>query len=230
MLEHGPAGVILSPAEGSDPTRIRELTAGRTSVLVFNRELGPDWDFLAMDNQRGAAAATEHLIARGHRRIAFFGGHRASSSCRQRRDGYRDAMLAAGLEPQPRWLIECPPTRLEAARQVNALFSHDPAPTAAVCYNDAVALGLMAALPTCGRRAGHDFALTGFDDIPEASISSPTLTTIAADPRGRGRQAAKLVLQRSRDPEQPPRRIVAEVRLSVRGSSDAQGLSLEARA
>ena len=196
LLEHDPAGIILSPAEGSDGARLRGLLGAHMPMLVFNRELGADWDFLALDNVRGARMATEHLLSLGHRRIAFFGGHQDSSSCRQRREGYREALAAAGVTPEPQWLVECAPTRLEAARQTGALFVRDPAPTAAVCYNDAVALGLMAGLATRGRRAGQDFAVTGFDDIPEAAVSAPPLTTIAVDPRARGRQAAELILQR----------------------------------
>lgn len=221
LIEHDPAAIILSPAEGSDGARLRALVGARTPVLVFNRELDTDWDFLALDNRRGARLATEHLIGRGHRRIAFFGGHRDSSSCRERREGYREALAAAGLSPEPQWLIECAPTRLEAAGQTGALFVRDPAPTAAVCYNDAVALGLMAGLTARGRRAGHDFAVVGFDDIPEAQVSAPPLSTVAVDPRARGRQAAELILQRLRDPDAAPTRTIAPVRLQVRASSDA---------
>lgn len=222
MLEHDPAGIILSPAEGSDGARMHGLIGERMPVLVFNRELDPSWDFLALDNTHGARLATRHLISRGHRRIAFFGGHRDSSSCRQRRQGYREAMSEAGLTPEPQWMVECAPTRLEAAQQSGALFVRDPAPTAAVCYNDAVALGLMAGLTARGRRAGEDFAVIGFDDIPEAAVSSPPLTTIAVDPRARGRQAAELILQRLRQPETPPTHTVAPVRLQIRSSSEVQ--------
>ena len=226
LIEHDPAGIILSPAEGSDGARLRALVGDRTPVLVFNRQLrdgstDAGWDFLALDNQRGARLATEYLLDLGHRRIAFFGGHRDSSSCRQRRDGYREAFAAAGITPEPQWLVECAPTRLEAAGQTGALFVRDPAPTAAVCYNDAVALGLMAGLSARGRRAGHDFAVIGFDDIPEASVSSPPLTTLAAAPRERGRQAAELILQRLRDPTQPPISTVAPVHLVLRDSDMA---------
>jgi LacI family transcriptional regulator len=222
LIEHDPAAVILSPAEHSDPARLRRLLAARMPVLVFNRALdgaGDDWDFLALDNRRGARLATEHLLQQGHRAIAFFGGHRDSSSCTERRAGYRDALDAAGIAPDPAWLVECAPTRLEAARQAGALFARDPAPTAAVCYNDAVALGLASGLAALGRRAGADFALTGFDDIPEASVSTPPLTTIAVAPRERGMQAARLLLARLGGDTQTPRRTVAPARLVVRASS-----------
>ena len=220
LMEHDPAAIILSPAEGTDAARVIRIVGKRTPVLVFNRELdSADFGFLGLDNRRGAYQATEHLLSRGHRRIAFFGGHADSSSCRQRRQGYADALAAAGITPEPQWLIECAPTRLEAATQTAALFVRDPAPTAAVAYNDAVALGLMLGLARRGRRPGQDFAVTGFDDIPEAAMSVPPLTTLAADPRARGRQAANLALARAQHAPDVPTRTVAPVQLVVRESS-----------
>jgi LacI family transcriptional regulator len=221
LLEHAPAGIILSPAEGSDGAAVARATGGHVPVLVFNRELDGDWDFLAMDNSRGARLATEHLIALGHRRIAFFGGHRDSSSCRQRHEGYVAALVAAGIAPQPRWRIDTAPTRLEAARQCGALFASEPAPSAAVCYNDAVALGLQLGLLARGVRPGGDFAVTGFDDIPEAAVSMPPLTTVSTEPRARGRQAAERILARARDPQLSPARSMAPVQLVIRESSGA---------
>ena len=220
LTEHSPAGIILSPAEGSDGAAISRLVGSHTPLLIFNRELDSgEWDCLVLDNAAGARIATEHLLALGHRRIAFFGGHRDSSSCRDRRSGYAQALAAAGIAPEPQWLIETAPTRLEAARQVGALFVRDPAPTAAVCYNDAVALGLQLGLSARGRRPGRDFAVIGFDDIPEAAVSLPPLTTIAADPRARGRQAAERILARARDPLIGIARTIAPVRLIERESS-----------
>ncbi|UXI70431.1 LacI family DNA-binding transcriptional regulator [Tahibacter amnicola] len=222
LLEHSPAGMILSPAENSDGERLRRLLGNEPPVLVFNRELSASgWDFLALDNRHGARLATEHLLALGHRAIAFFGGHADSSSCQQRRQGYADALDAAGIGIDPRRMIECTPTRVEAAQQTGALFERDPSITAAVCYNDNVALGLKLGLMARGVRPGVDFALTGFDDIPEAAQTSPALTTLAVEPRARGRQAAELLLQRVRDREAPVRRVVAPVQLVVRGSSGA---------
>lgn len=220
LMEHHPAAIILSPAEGTDAARVMRVVGKRTPVLVFNRELeGADFDFLGLDNRRGAYLATEHLLTRGHRRIAFFGGHADSSSCRQRRQGYMEALAAAGIAPEPQWLIECAPTRLEAATQTAALFVRDPAPTAAVAYNDAVALGLLLGLARRGRRPGHDFAVTGFDDIPESAMSVPPLTTLAVDPRARGRQSAALALARAQHAADASARTIAPVQLVVRESS-----------
>jgi LacI family transcriptional regulator len=225
LVEHGPGGIILSPAEGSTAEQVLAAVGAQTPLLLFNRELGgaqPEyahWDLLALDNQEGARQATAHLIAQGHRRIAFFGGHRGSSSCHQRHAGYVQAMQAAGLLLEPHWWVESTPTRLDAARHTAALFAAEPKPTAAVCYNDAVALGLMLGLNQRGLRPGRDFALTGFDDIDEAGLSAPSLTTLTSAPRARGRQAAELLLQRLRDPQASNRHTIAPVHLVVRESS-----------
>ncbi|HTA64127.1 MAG TPA: LacI family DNA-binding transcriptional regulator [Xanthomonadaceae bacterium] len=225
LMEHDPAGIILSPAEGSDGLRLLEAIGTHTPTLVFNRDLPqsqdvvPQWDFLALDNRHGARLATEHLLHLGHQRIAFFGGHVASSSCSERRKGFLDAMTAAGIGIEPRWLIESAPTRLEAAMQTGALFVCDPTPTAAVCYNDAVALGLMLGLAARGRRPGLDFAVTGFDDIPETVVSTPPLTTISTDPRKCGRRAAGYLLARIGDPGIGAARRISPVELVVRGST-----------
>ncbi len=221
LMEHTPAGLILSPAEGSDGDSLRHVL-GHSNVLLFNRAVaGTDWDFLALDNRHGAYLATRHVIGLGHRRIAFFGGHADSSSCQQRREGFVQAMAEAGLEVPEASLIESAPNRLEAAARTAELFTGDAVPTAAVCYNDNVALGLMLGLASRGIRAGRDFSITGFDDISEAAATTPALTTIAVDPRERGRQAAELLLQRIDHPEAAPRHTVATVELRVRESCGA---------
>ncbi|MCL7715452.1 LacI family DNA-binding transcriptional regulator [Stenotrophomonas mori] len=223
LMEHTPTGFILSPAEGSDAAQLRQVLGTHANVLLFNRELpGADWDFLTLDNQQGAYLATRHLIERGHRQIAFFGGHAASSSCHQRRSGYQQALAEAGLPAPPQWMIESAPNRLEAAARTGDLFADGDRPSAAVCYNDTVALGLMLGLTSRGIRPGGDFAVTGFDDISEAAVAVPPLTTLTADPRERGRQAAALLLQRLDDPEAPPMRTVAPVQLRIRESSAAR--------
>jgi LacI family transcriptional regulator len=225
LMQHDLAAIILSPAEGSDAEQVQSAVGAHTPLLVFNRELASTgrvrvtWDFLGLDNRRGAYLATEHLLELGHRRIAFFGGHADSSSCRERRAGYLEALAARGIAPEPRWLVECAPTRLQAAAQTGALFVRDPAPTAAVAYNDAVALGLMLGLAKRGLRAGPDFSVTGFDDIPEASASTPPLTTVAVDPRERGRQAAQLALRRAQAEPETHLRAIAPVQLKLRESS-----------
>jgi LacI family transcriptional regulator len=220
LMEHAPAGVILSPAEHTEAAQLQAVMGAASNVLLFNREPADhSWDFLALDNAHGARLATAHLIERGHRDIAFFGGHADSSSCQQRRAGYAAAMAEAGLPVGEGRMIECAPNRSEAAATAQALFAAPARPTAAVCYNDNVALGLMLGLAARGVQPGRDFSLTGFDDIPEAALSTPALTTLAVAPRERGRQAAQLLLQRIAAPDATVTRTIAPVELRVRHST-----------
>ncbi|PPU71858.1 transcriptional regulator [Xanthomonas melonis] len=218
LMEHTPAGIILSPAEGSQAQGLAQVFGRQRNVVLFNREVeGADWDLLALDNEQGALLACTHLIAQGHRQIVFFGGHADSSSCRQRRAGYVRAMSEAGLAVH---YVESAPNRQDAALCGAAMLDGGAhGVTAAVCYNDSVALGLMAALTMRGIVPGRDFAVTGFDDIAEAALFTPALTTLAVDPRARGRQAAQLVLQRIGSPELVAQRLTAAVALKVRASS-----------
>ena len=77
----------------------------------------------------------------------------------------------------------------------------------------------MLGLVRLGRRPGEDFAVIGFDDIPEAAVGIPPLTTLSAAPRERGRQAAELLLQRAAQPALPQRSVIVPVRLVERDST-----------
>jgi len=227
LMEYHPSGIILSPTEASEMADIERIIGRQTPLVVFNRAPGEpvsadfDYDYLCLDNRAGMREATEYLLALGHRRIAFYGGHADSSSCRERRQGYQDALCAAGITLSEHWMFEMAPTRIAGNAEAGALFRLRPAPTAVVCYNDVVALGLMQGLARLGQRPGVDFAVTGFDNIPEAALGIPPLTTMNANPRARGRQAAELLLQRIANPSLPRRSVSVPVQLIERESTPA---------
>ena len=91
-------------------------------------------------------------------------------------------------------------------------------PTAVVCYNDVVAFGAMLALRARGLEPGRDVAVVGFDDIAEAALWHPPLTTVGVAPRRIGEEAARLLLDRIAQPERPPRQVILSPRLVVRAS------------
>ena len=97
----------------------------------------------------------------------------------------------------------------------------DP-PTAAVCGNDIVAIGVMLGLQAAGRVPGRDFGLVGFDDVPEASLTEPALTTVQVPQDRIGEEAAEMLLQRMVEREAPPRRIVHQASLVVRQTCGAR--------
>ena len=91
-------------------------------------------------------------------------------------------------------------------------------PAAVVCYNDVVAFGAMLALRARGLEPGRDVAVVGFDDIAEAALWHPPLTTVGVAPRRIGEEAARLLLDRIAQPERPPRQVILSPRLVVRAS------------
>ena len=92
-------------------------------------------------------------------------------------------------------------------------------PTAALCYCDVVAFGVMMGLEAAGLDAGEDFGVVGFDDIEEAALWHPALTTVSIPSRRVGEAAARLLLSRIEDSGSRPQQVILEPRLIVRTSS-----------
>ncbi len=92
-------------------------------------------------------------------------------------------------------------------------------PTAALCFNDLIAFGAMLGLRHRGLEAGTDFSLVGCDDVKEAALWYPALTTIHNRQDEMGRGSADMLIQRIADPAAPVRRVLLEPRLVVRGST-----------
>ena len=221
MREHGAVGLIVCPALDTDPEELAELARDFPLVLAVRRIAGSRLATAASQNELGAAAATRHLIGLGHRRIAFLGG-RSSTIIRQERvSGYRLALEAAGISYDPGLVIESMPTRLGGVDAMTSALSASEGATAALCFNDVVAMGAMIAADRHGLKVGKDMALVGFDDIAEASLVSPALTTVAVDPEILGENAARLLLTQIRDGVGSVGNYVGDARLVVRGSCGA---------
>jgi DNA-binding LacI/PurR family transcriptional regulator len=197
LLQLGADGVIMSPAIGTPPTDI--ITAegnGLPAVLIARDVEGSHVPVFRGDDAYGTALATNHLISLGHTRIAMIGGTDQTSTGRDRYQGYVSAMQAAGLEIKPSWRIPGPRTKqagFEAASQFLALKDR---PTAACCWNDLVAIGLMNGIARAGLVPGIDISVTGYDDLEEAAIATPALTTVWNGQREVGRRAASALLDK----------------------------------
>src|SRR6185295_9454335 len=101
---------------------------------------------------------------------------------------------------------------------IRALLELPDPPTAVLCYNDIVAFGVLLGLQKSGRIPGRDVAVVGFDDIAEAALSQPALTTVAISPRQIGEEAARLLLERVAAPDAVARQVILHPKLIVRES------------
>ncbi|KQT45261.1 transcriptional regulator [Aureimonas sp. Leaf454] len=197
MLQLGADGLIMSPAIGTPASDIRLAEDNDLPVTLIARTVeGSGVASFRGDDAYGMSLAVRHLLSLGHREIAMVGGTEMTSTGRDRAAGYRRAMLEAGIEPRPEWRIAGPRTRhsgFDAARDFLALPER---PTAVACFSDLVALGFMYGLSRAALRPGIDVAVTGYDDIDEAVIAMPPLTTVANGQSEVGRRAADSLLKR----------------------------------
>ncbi|MGH3276478.1 MAG: LacI family DNA-binding transcriptional regulator [Streptosporangiaceae bacterium] len=147
---------------------------------------------ISVDDFGAARRLTEHLIASGHRRMAF-AGVATSRTAILRLLGFRKALMEAGLEPAG---FVAGPQTLETGREAAlTLLSARVAPTAIVAYDDMVAIGVMRGVRADGRRVPDDISVVGFDDIEVAEFVDPPLTTVRQPKEAMGRLAVEVVLR-----------------------------------
>lgn len=220
LLQLGADGVIMSPAIGTPPEDIIVAEEnGLPAVLIARTVEGAQVPVFRGDDAYGTALATNHLISLGHKRIAMVGGTDQTSTGRDRYHGYLGAMEKAGLPVDPAWRISGPRTKqggFEAAGQFLALKDK---PTAACCWNDLVAIGLMNGISRAGLVPGVDVSVTGYDDLEEAAIATPALTTVWNGQREVGRQAARALLDKLSGASVKPSQELIRPELHVRQST-----------
>ncbi len=217
MLEFPPDGVLICPVLGSEfLTKIPRL-AGTPPIVAFaRRALG--LDYAGVDEVEGAQLAVEHLYHIGHRRIAFVGGDPSASTGKERIEGYQLALAHLGLQFDPLLLIPSAPTRRGGRDSVQRLLQLEKRPTATLCFNDVVALGVVEALQLFALKVGVDFGVVGFNNIPDAAQSLPGLTTVDTSPRQLGEAAAELLIRRIEKRDSPLQTIILRPNLNIRES------------
>jgi LacI family transcriptional regulator len=219
MREQRAAGIALCPALGTPPSLVATVKSWGIPLIVLIRLLGPgSYDFAGSNNALGFQLATEHLVGRGHRRIGFLGGQ-PGPTLDQRIQGYRAALRKAGIAFDPSLLIAANPTRAGGYETMKTLLDMRPRIKAAVCYNDLAAFGALSALGERGLRAGTNFSLMGFDNVLDAAVSNPPLSTVDVRPAEIGEHAASILLTRIANPSRAKRQYFALPTLVLRQSS-----------
>ena len=205
--------------------RLQEFPgAGRT--VLFNRVL-PGFPAVLLDSADGARQLVAHLTALGHRRLGYAGGPRESFADAERRRGLAKVCQDANTDIRIIDLGSFPPQYSSGARVADLAL--ESGATAVIAFNDLVALGVIARLRDRRVDVPVEMSVTGFDDIPMASMSAPRLTTVSVPLEQAGRAAVELLLR----PPQPldsttnpaadtqPRGRLLPVRLVVRSSTAA---------
>jgi LacI family transcriptional regulator len=222
MREQNVAGLIMSPALGTPDQLPAEIQSWGIPLVLVMRPMGLDVDTVGVDNSYGFALATEHLIGEGHTRIAFAGYRKGYAVADQRRQGYLSAMAKHSLAVVDDWIIDVPLTPEGGRNAVRVIFEMKPRPTAVVCYNDQVAIGVLHELDRMGKRAGKALAVVGCDNVIAAEHTNPPLTTLFAGADKLGTIASETLLARlgeTSEDEKPRVQYFAVPELVVRESS-----------
>lgn len=179
----------------------------------------PDVPTVAATNWAGGLAATEHLLALGHRRIGIITGPDRLACSRDRLDGYRAALQRAGVDPDPALVqhgdFVVPGGRRGASRLLDLA---DP-PTAIFAGSDHQAHGVYQIAHERGLRIPHDLSVVGFDDVDLCEWVSPTLTTVHQPLSEMAREATRLVVALAEGGDDRRRRVELSTELVVRDST-----------
>ncbi|MEV6348764.1 LacI family DNA-binding transcriptional regulator [Actinoplanes sp. NPDC051851] len=216
-------GVLVTPVDLGGGNVLALIERG-TPVVLLDRGTGlRDLCSVAVDDRAGGRLAATHLVEHGHRRVAFIGGPLAVPQVRERLDGAREMVDAAGgiLE-----VIEVPGLTVGAGRSVAAALAERPPgerPTAVLCANDLIALGVLQAATRAGLRVPGDLAIVGYDDIEFAAAAAVPLTSVRQPRHQLGRVAADLLFEEINDGKRHShRQVVFQPELVVRASTGVQ--------
>lgn len=220
LLQFGADGVIVCPAMGTGLADIKKIEAAGLPVVLVARAIdGARVPAFRGDDQKGIYMATRYQIKLGHSEIAFIGGQRDTSTGRDRRQGYAAALEMANLPVREELQMGSQNSRRAGYDCIRQMYDNGLRPTAVVCFNDLVAIGVMSALRDMGLEPGKDVSVTGYDDISEAEIAAPALTTVWNGQEVMGRRAAQAMIDTLNDNEAEKARILIEPELRIRAST-----------
>ncbi|MFC0674623.1 LacI family DNA-binding transcriptional regulator [Brachybacterium hainanense] len=212
-------GVIVCPhflsaemLDGASPARPVVQVGGSPTEGI---------DCVVMGEQEGMVAAARHLLARGRRRIAYVADPWIRRGRSERFEGYRRGLAEHGLEVDPALVIEGSDwdRRGSGLDAMVGLLRSGAEIDAAICVNDAVAVGALRALSRAGVRVPGDVALTGFDATEEAAFTSPPLTSVDPGVQGMAELGVEMLVARLAGEAGPARRVSAPPQLVIRAST-----------
>lgn len=201
FIRHGRGGLLWVPATETPRETFELLDAHGIPTVTFLRHMREDIDHVGIRNAEATSKATRHLLDLGHVHIAYLGGTDMTTVREERIAGYRKT-LSQSVDARPIvWASDDDkPSGLAA---MSALRAAHPEVTAVVCNGDMVALGACLSLARDGLTPGKEISIVGFDDIEDAQLATPPLTTLAVSPQSLGRKLARVLLDRIQQPTLP---------------------------
>jgi DNA-binding LacI/PurR family transcriptional regulator len=219
-------GVILAPADPSDPT-ISRLLDLNIPIVAFDRSVDDERaDAVLADNVRAGRVATEHLLNYGRKHVGFIAGRPEILTGAHRLQGYEEAMRSRGLDP----CIGLGNFRLEQAHAatLDMLTTHSEL-DGLVVANNLMAIGAVRALRERGVRVPDDVAFVGIDDPSWASLIAPAMTTLAQPTQEMATSAFELLIDRIENRRSQSRFMIFHFELHARESSGSRRVQAVSR-
>lgn len=216
-------GVLMMSSDIDDPLLPRLRRDGVPLVLIGQHPYLEGIVSVDVDNREGARNAVNHLIGLGHCRIATISGPLQMTAALDRRDGYKQALLAAAIPISAELQAEGDFTQEGGYTAMQRLLALPSRPSAVFVASDMMALGALRAIADAGLRVPDDVAVVGFDDLPGAVYASPPLTTVHQPIGEMGAMAVRMLIDQieQREPAQPL--VLLPTSLAVRVSCGAVG-------
>jgi LacI family transcriptional regulator, galactose operon repressor len=215
-------GIIIFPTSSGNISEIRRKAGRNLPVVILGASLAEDVSVsISIDNVLGAELSVVHLLNRNYRKLAFIGGKAGLSSVEDRLNGFKKAHEKFGLTVQDEMIVKSGFTFESGYTSMNNLLDQKRKPDAVFAENDVIALGVIQALRTRGLKVPEDIAVSGFDDIPMASMAGIDLTTVRQPKYEMGKMAVSelySILQGESDLN-VNKRLVLEPKLIVRKTS-----------
>jgi LacI family transcriptional regulator len=200
--------------------RISYLHEAGFPFVTFGRsDLDLDFAYVDEDGFQGLELVARHLVDLGHRRFAFISAPCSLMFAQYRRSGLESALRQSNLSLEPEYVVGGDLTQKGGFGAMNQLLQLPSQPTAVVACNDLMALGAISAAQKHGLVVGRDVVVTGFDDIPLAEHSHPSLTTVCQPIYDIGRRICGMLIELLQGNELAERHILLEPELVIRESS-----------
>lgn len=197
------AVVICSTTVSAEQSR--QLARFGVPIVVVNNQAAEEYRYsIYHDDVDGSRQLARHLLDLGHRKIAYLGNSLAGRSTLDRLAGFGQELEAAAIPVPQAYIHQVPGGGPENGRAgVEHFLALSDRPTALVCYNDMMAIGVLQGLQQAGVRVPEQMSVTGFDNILFSAYTTPPLTTFDQPKRTIGAQAAELVLGLLDDEDSP---------------------------
>lgn len=223
LEEHRVQGVLITPVAGAGSRLARLQRRGTPVVLVDSRSASRGQCSVAVDDVLGGDLAVSHLLAAGHRRIAYLSGPPAIRQVADRREGALRALRRAGRDAADLEVIDAGGLNVAAGQKAGAEIAALPAagrPSAVFCANDLIALGVLQEMTRNRIRVPEDISIVGYDDIDFAAAAAVPLTSVRQPRQQLGHTAARLLLDEAADGDaHQHRQVIFEPELVVRQST-----------